>query len=141
MFDLLLAQSGDPLKIILKFPPDHYMYLKATTASERQQWVIALGSSKACLTLGNHGDSTPKNQGIFIPFSILSCICFPRFVSFTISMITVKCHFSKIFCLNSNCECFEILSLLSLTLLLDGWILLKNVVIVTGCVAQIYGLV
>ncbi|XP_046860058.1 pleckstrin homology domain-containing family A member 8-like isoform X2 [Xenia sp. Carnegie-2017] len=56
------AQSGDPLKIILKFPPDHYMYLKATTASERQQWVVALGSSKACLTLGNHGDSIPTNQ-------------------------------------------------------------------------------
>ena len=38
------------------------MYIKASTASERQQWLVALGSSKACLTQGNTPDNTKKNQ-------------------------------------------------------------------------------
>lgn len=56
------AQLGDPLRINLKFPPDQYMYVKATTASERQQWLVALGSSKACLTQGNTPERTKKDH-------------------------------------------------------------------------------
>ena len=56
------AQVGDPLRINLKFPPDQYMYVKATTASERQQWLVALGSSKACLTQGNTPKTTKTNH-------------------------------------------------------------------------------
>ena len=56
------VQVGDPLRINLKFPPDQYMYIKATTASERQQWLVALGSSKACLTQGNTPETTTKGR-------------------------------------------------------------------------------
>lgn len=52
------AQHNDPLRINLKIPPDQYIYIKATMPSERQQWLVALGSSKACLTQGN----TPENR-------------------------------------------------------------------------------
>lgn len=55
-------QVGYPLRINLKFPPDQYMYVKASTASERQQWLVALGSSKACLTQGNTPEKTKKNH-------------------------------------------------------------------------------
>ncbi|XP_028393353.1 pleckstrin homology domain-containing family A member 8-like [Dendronephthya gigantea] len=58
------AQVGDALRINLKFPPDQYMYIKATTASERQQWLVALGSSKACLTQGNVPEKTNKNNQV-----------------------------------------------------------------------------
>ena len=56
------AQVGDALRINLKFPPDQYMYIRATTAGERQQWLVALGSSKACLTQGNTPDTTTKSR-------------------------------------------------------------------------------
>ena len=58
----LAVQVGDSLRINLKFPPDQYMYIKATTASERQQWLVALGSSKACLTQGNTPETTKKSR-------------------------------------------------------------------------------
>ena len=60
--DSLAVQVGDSLRINLKFPPDQYMYIKATTASERQQWLVALGSSKACLTQGNIPETTKKSR-------------------------------------------------------------------------------
>lgn len=53
-------QANDPLRINLKIPPDQYIYVKATTAAERQQWLVALGTSKACLTQGNDTDNQKK---------------------------------------------------------------------------------
>ncbi|CAB3978697.1 pleckstrin homology domain-containing family A member 8-like [Paramuricea clavata] len=61
------VQVGDSLRINLKFPPDQYMYIKATTASERQQWLVALGSSKACLTQGNTPETTKKSRHVEAP--------------------------------------------------------------------------
>lgn len=34
----------------LAIPGEQYFYLKARTAAERQQWLVALGSAKACIT-------------------------------------------------------------------------------------------
>lgn len=55
------AQPNDPLRINLKIPPDQYIYVKATTPAERQQWLVALGSSKACLTQGSTPEKPKKH--------------------------------------------------------------------------------
>lgn len=44
----------DSMRIDLKIPPDQYMYLRAATPTERQQWLVALGTAKACLTTMKH---------------------------------------------------------------------------------------
>lgn len=45
----------------LVIPGEQYFYLKAGGAAERQKWLVALGSSKACL-----GDSrSQKEKGWF----------------------------------------------------------------------------
>lgn len=44
----------DSVRIDLKIPPDQYMYLRAATPAERQQWLVALGTAKACLTTMKH---------------------------------------------------------------------------------------
>lgn len=44
----------DSMRIDLKIPPDQYMYLRAATPAERQQWLVALGTAKACLTTMKH---------------------------------------------------------------------------------------
>lgn len=44
----------DSVRIDLKIPPDQYMYLRAATPTERQQWLVALGTAKACLTTMKH---------------------------------------------------------------------------------------
>ncbi|XP_072268566.1 pleckstrin homology domain-containing family A member 8 isoform X2 [Pyxicephalus adspersus] len=40
----------DNTRMDLAIPGEQYFYLKARTAAERQQWLVALGSAKACLT-------------------------------------------------------------------------------------------
>lgn len=44
----------DAVRIDLKIPPDQYIYLRAATPAERQQWLVALGTAKACLTTMKH---------------------------------------------------------------------------------------
>lgn len=44
------VHPSDTVRIDLKIPPDQYMYLRAATPAERQQWLVALGTAKACLT-------------------------------------------------------------------------------------------
>lgn len=44
----------DTVRIDLKIPPDQYIYLRAATPAERQQWLVALGTAKACLTTMKH---------------------------------------------------------------------------------------
>lgn len=34
----------------LIIPGEQHFYMKAVNAAERQRWLVALGSSKACLT-------------------------------------------------------------------------------------------
>lgn len=40
----------DNIRMDLAIPGEQYFYLKARTAAERQQWLVALGSAKACIT-------------------------------------------------------------------------------------------
>ncbi|XP_044851040.1 pleckstrin homology domain-containing family A member 3-like isoform X2 [Mauremys mutica] len=47
----------DPTRMELVIPGEQYFYLKAGGAAERQKWLVALGSSKACL-----GDSRSQKD-------------------------------------------------------------------------------
>ncbi|XP_039369582.1 pleckstrin homology domain-containing family A member 3-like isoform X3 [Mauremys reevesii] len=47
----------DPTRMELVIPGEQYFYLKAAGAAERQKWLVALGSSKACL-----GDSRSQKD-------------------------------------------------------------------------------
>ncbi|KAM4688614.1 pleckstrin homology domain-containing family A member 8 [Discoglossus pictus] len=44
------VNSADNTRMDLAIPGEQYFYLKARTATERQQWLVALGSAKACIT-------------------------------------------------------------------------------------------
>jgi len=50
----ILINNNDPVRIDLKIPPENFMYLKASTSQERQKWLVALGTSKACLVDSNY---------------------------------------------------------------------------------------
>lgn len=55
------VHATDPTRMELVIPGEQYFYLKAGCAAERQKWLVALGSSKACL-----GDSrSQKERGWF----------------------------------------------------------------------------
>lgn len=43
----------------LIIPGEQYFYLKARSVAERQRWLVALGSAKACLT----DSRTQKEKG------------------------------------------------------------------------------
>lgn len=56
-----VVHATDPTRMELVIPGEQYFYLKAGGAAERQKWLVALGSSKACL-----GDSrSQKERGWF----------------------------------------------------------------------------
>ncbi|KAL0985437.1 hypothetical protein UPYG_G00156860 [Umbra pygmaea] len=44
------VHSTDFTRVDLTIPGEQYFYLKALNAAERQKWLVALGSAKACLT-------------------------------------------------------------------------------------------
>ncbi|XP_069770159.1 pleckstrin homology domain-containing family A member 8 isoform X3 [Narcine bancroftii] len=44
------VHAGDSTRVELIIPGEQHFYLKALSVSERQKWLVALGSSKACLT-------------------------------------------------------------------------------------------
>lgn len=44
------VHSGDSTRVELIIPGEQHFYLKAENVAERQRWLVALGSSKACLT-------------------------------------------------------------------------------------------
>ncbi|XP_057304750.1 pleckstrin homology domain-containing family A member 8-like isoform X1 [Hydractinia symbiolongicarpus] len=56
----ILINNADPVRIDLKIPPENYMYLKASTAAERQKWLVALGTAKACLVDSNAEEQQQK---------------------------------------------------------------------------------
>lgn len=47
---LLLVHSSDSTRLDLTIPGEQYFYLRAINAAERQKWLVALGTAKACLT-------------------------------------------------------------------------------------------
>ncbi|XP_014882194.1 pleckstrin homology domain-containing family A member 8 [Poecilia latipinna] len=44
------VHSSDPTRLDLIIPGEQYFYLRAINAAERQKWLVALGTAKACLT-------------------------------------------------------------------------------------------
>ncbi|XP_072880599.1 pleckstrin homology domain-containing family A member 8 [Hemitrygon akajei] len=44
------VHAGDSTRVELIIPGEQHFYLKAVSVAERQRWLVALGSSKACLT-------------------------------------------------------------------------------------------
>lgn len=48
--DVFLVHSSDSTRVDLTIPGEQYFYLKAINAAERQKWLVALGTAKACLT-------------------------------------------------------------------------------------------
>eukprot|EP00794_Sanderia_malayensis_P017395 gene17395-19137_t len=46
----IYVHPTDPVRLDLKIPPENHIYLRASTPLERQQWLVALGTAKACRT-------------------------------------------------------------------------------------------
>ncbi|XP_068426456.1 pleckstrin homology domain-containing family A member 8 isoform X2 [Clinocottus analis] len=44
------VHSSDSTRVDLTIPGEQYFYLRAINPAERQKWLVALGTSKACLT-------------------------------------------------------------------------------------------
>lgn len=42
------VHPADPLRVDVTLPGEQHFYLRASTSHERQQWLVALGSAKAC---------------------------------------------------------------------------------------------
>ena len=49
---MISVHGTDPSRLDLIIPGEAHFYVKAATPQERQQWLVALGSAKACLTNG-----------------------------------------------------------------------------------------
>lgn len=48
----------DTTRMDLVIPGEQHMYLKAATSQERQRWLVALGSAKACVNNRTRKDSS-----------------------------------------------------------------------------------
>ncbi|KAK6637417.1 hypothetical protein RUM44_007834 [Polyplax serrata] len=52
----IIVHSNDHTRLEISIPGEQHMYLKASSKQERQQWLVALGSSKACMTTRSRKD-------------------------------------------------------------------------------------
>lgn len=57
---MIPVSNVDNTRMDLSIPGEKNLYLRAPSSQERQLWLVALGSSKACLTNGKR-----KESGIF----------------------------------------------------------------------------
>lgn len=55
------VHSVDITRMDLVIPGEQHMYLRAATSLERQQWLVALGSAKACMQIRNKSESNDTN--------------------------------------------------------------------------------
>lgn len=51
----------DNTRLDIAIPGEQHIYLKAPSSQERQQWLVALGSTKACVTTRHRKDSADTN--------------------------------------------------------------------------------
>ncbi|XP_068897905.1 pleckstrin homology domain-containing family A member 3-like isoform X2 [Tenebrio molitor] len=51
----------DSTRLDLVIPGEQHMYLRAATSQERQQWLVALGSAKACVHKRTRNDPSEPN--------------------------------------------------------------------------------
>lgn len=49
--------SVDTTRMDLVIPGEQHLYLRAATSQERQLWLVALGSAKACVQSRNRKES------------------------------------------------------------------------------------
>ena len=61
---IIIVHSADNTRMELIIPGEQHFYMKAVNAAERQRWLVALGSSKACLT----DTRTKKEKGNYTFF-------------------------------------------------------------------------
>ncbi|XP_026283366.2 pleckstrin homology domain-containing family A member 3, partial [Frankliniella occidentalis] len=54
----------DSTRLDLVIPGEQHIYLRAANAQERQQWLVALGSTKACVNTKSRKDSVEPNPDI-----------------------------------------------------------------------------
>lgn len=59
----VLVHSSDSTRVDLTIPGEQYFYLRAINAAERQKWLVALGTAKACLT----DNRTKREKGEWMP--------------------------------------------------------------------------
>lgn len=52
-----LVNPIDSTRLDLVIPGEQHLYLRAATSQERQQWLVALGTAKACVQSKNHKES------------------------------------------------------------------------------------
>ncbi|XP_063226222.1 pleckstrin homology domain-containing family A member 3-like isoform X2 [Bacillus rossius redtenbacheri] len=57
----IIVNPVDSSRIDLVTPGEQRIYLKADTSQERQKWLVALGSTKACVTTRSRKDSVDSN--------------------------------------------------------------------------------
>lgn len=55
--NLFSVNPVDSTRMDLVIPGEQHIYLRAATSQERQQWLVALGSAKACVTTRSRKDS------------------------------------------------------------------------------------
>ncbi|KAK9738821.1 PH domain [Popillia japonica] len=55
------VNSIDMTRMDLVIPGEQHMYLRASTSQERQKWLVALGTAKACVQNKNRKESTETN--------------------------------------------------------------------------------
>lgn len=55
---LISVSTIDHTRLDLVIPGEQHMYLRAATSQERQLWLVALGSAKACVQNRNRKDSS-----------------------------------------------------------------------------------
>ncbi|XP_044271063.1 pleckstrin homology domain-containing family A member 3-like isoform X2 [Tribolium madens] len=57
----IIVNAIDSTRLDLVIPGEQHIYLKTATSQERQQWLVALGSAKACVQKRTLNDSSEPN--------------------------------------------------------------------------------
>lgn len=70
----------------LIIPGEQHFYMKAVNAAERQRWLVALGSAKACLA----DTRTKKEKGMCVTLSMHKLTTFSN-VCFRVTIAQMLC--------------------------------------------------
>mgnify|MGYP005981121947 CR=1 FL=1 len=79
---MVVVNPMDSTRLDLVIPGEQHMYLRAATSQERQQWLVALGSAKACVHKRTRNDTSKWK--------------IPNYIAFTEQMeLSIFCDFSS----------------------------------------------
>lgn len=95
-FGLVLVSPIDNTRMDLVIPGEQHMYLRAATSQERQLWLVALGSAKACVQSRNRKDSSESVKCRFKKFFSLFCNFYLRIQTIIDYKISTILDFFKI---------------------------------------------